>query len=45
MKQAQMQEQNQNYELAQNIYLTIQKDYPDSKEGLDIEKYIYSISK
>ena len=45
MKRAQIHEQNQNYELAKDIYITIKKDYPNSKEGLEIDKYIYSISK
>lgn len=44
MKQAFVHEKNENYSKALDIYKLIQSEYPDSKEGLDIEKYISSAS-
>ena len=45
MKQAFIHEKNENYSKALlDIYKSIQSEYPNSKEELDIEKYISSRS-
>ena len=44
MKQAFIHEKNENYSKALDIYKSIQSEYPNSKEGTDIEKYISSAS-
>tara|TARA_B100000902_G_scaffold398712_1_gene466528 strand:+ start:2192 stop:2890 length:699 start_codon:yes stop_codon:yes gene_type:complete len=44
MKQAFIFEKNNDFTSALKIYNTIKKDYPKSKEGVSIDKYISSIS-
>ena len=44
MKQAFIHEKNENYSKALDIYKSIQSEYPNSREGTDIEKYISSAS-
>jgi len=44
MKQAFVHELNENYNSALNIYESIKENYPQSKEGLSIDKYISSVS-
>ncbi|HNY14152.1 MAG TPA: tetratricopeptide repeat protein, partial [Bacteroidales bacterium] len=40
MKAAELHELNNNYEKALELYERIQKEYPESTEGMSIEKYI-----
>ncbi|MAO71692.1 MAG: tetratricopeptide repeat protein [Flavobacteriales bacterium] len=44
MKQAFVHELNEDFNLALNIYESIKENYPQSKEGLSIDKYISSAS-
>ena len=44
MKQAFVHELNEEFELALEIYNSIKEDYPQSKEGFSIDKYISAAS-
>ena len=44
MKQAKILESNEDFSSALEIYNTIKSDYPESKEGINIDKYITSAS-
>lgn len=44
MKQAFVHELNEDYNSALNLYESIKEKYPQSKEGLSIDKYISSVS-
>ena len=44
MKQAKILESNKDFSSALEVYNTIKSDYPESKEGINIDKYITSAS-
>ena len=44
MKQAKILESNKDFSSALEVYNTIKEDYPESKEGINIDKYITSAS-
>ena len=44
MKQAFVHETNEEFKLALEIYNSIKEEYPQSKEGFSIDKYISSSS-